>query len=131
MKAQLWDLAGQPTFEQVRAGFLKGDTGALLVYSVTDNHSFDNIRNWVTKIHGKCGKGKIPIVIVGNKIDLRNDGDTSTISNEIGQKLVTELSRERQTSMIHVPASALTGENVELAFRLMAAQTCIWISRES
>ncbi|MHA1223116.1 MAG: hypothetical protein ACTSP3_07645, partial [Candidatus Heimdallarchaeaceae archaeon] len=46
-KFQIWDLAGQPIFEQVRPRFYKGSMGALLVFDITNKQSFRNCLKWV------------------------------------------------------------------------------------
>jgi len=130
IRAQLWDLAGQPNFKQIRAGFMKGATGALLVYSIVDENSFSNVRNWITEIHTKCLKGKIPIVLAGNKIDLRESGLAMDITDEQGKKFASELSEELESKVLHVPTSAKTGENVDLSFQLMTSQTCLDLTKD-
>jgi GTPase SAR1 family protein len=44
--------------------------GFIIVYDVTNENSFNNIRNWVRHINETCDQ-RMPILIVGNKTDLR------------------------------------------------------------
>lgn len=54
--------------------------GFLLVYSVTDRSSFEEVQNFHNEVYrvkqDEGTKGKIPIIIVGNKIDLGTNSNT-------------------------------------------------------
>ena len=45
----IWDLAGQPSFKNVRSHYYKGSSGIVLVYSVVDRDSFDNATKWLVE----------------------------------------------------------------------------------
>jgi small GTP-binding protein len=58
LKLQIWDTAGQERFKTINQAYYKGAAGIVLVYSVTDPNSFENIcnsnrhvENWVKQIH--------------------------------------------------------------------------------
>jgi small GTP-binding protein len=121
---QIWDLAGQEHFKSVRTTFYKGAQGALAVYSTVERTSFDNIKNWLEECWGNAGK-KIPVVLIGNKIDLRaqfidNPVMAQTIvKTEEGQGLAKFISDQGSHSSF-IETSAKTGENVEAAFLELA-----------
>ena len=50
IKLQIWDTAGQERFRTITKTYYKGAHGIILVYDVTDDNSFKNIRNWVRQI---------------------------------------------------------------------------------
>ena len=47
VKMQIWDLAGQPRFQEVRSVYYSGVVGAVLVYDVTRPDSFENTTKWL------------------------------------------------------------------------------------
>lgn len=68
---QLWDLSGQQTFKAVRPQFYNRSDGCILVFDVTNKKSFTNLTFWLNEMIERTGP--IPIVLVGNKIDLRSE----------------------------------------------------------
>lgn len=117
MKAQIWDLAGQQKFHQVRQLYYTGSHGALLVYDTTHPISFENTVEWLKEI--KKTVGRIPVALIGNKVDLRPHVDLS-ISAKKGQqlaKMIQEYFLDGAFTVPFIETSAKTGENVELAFR--------------
>nr|BAE89423.1 unnamed protein product [Macaca fascicularis] len=50
IKLQIWDTAGQERFRTVTTAYYRGAMGIMLVYDITNEKSFDNIRNWIRNI---------------------------------------------------------------------------------
>ena len=103
---QVWDLAGQPRFESVRQGFYRGSRGGLLLYDVTRRRTFLNVDNWKEEAF-KNLQNKIPLVLVANKVDLK---DSRVVTTEEGEKYA------KKNGFMYVESSALTGDNVEEAY---------------
>ncbi|MFX0138197.1 MAG: Rab family GTPase [Candidatus Hodarchaeota archaeon] len=80
VKLQLWDLAGQKHFSFVRPPFYRGATGIVYVFDLTRRSSFQNILDWKAEVEKVIGDGK-PSVLVGNKIDLAEQGN-----REVGER---------------------------------------------
>jgi len=69
IKLSLWDIAGQDKFRFFRNVFYRGASGAILVFDLTRLSSFTNLDNWVKELN-EYVKDKIPLIIIGNKLDL-------------------------------------------------------------
>jgi small GTP-binding protein len=122
LKFQIWDLAGQSRFDAVRGVYYHGAVGALLVFDITRAETHDNILNWVKELWNNSGKGMVPMVLLGNKIDLRTNASSGT-TPENGQNLAKALSKACSAENIaveYLETSAKTGENVDQAFILLA-----------
>merc|ERR1719369_136578 len=50
-KLQIWDTAGQERFKTTTASFYRGAHGIIIVYDVTNNETFENIRQWLIEIN--------------------------------------------------------------------------------
>merc|ERR1719284_1300196 len=68
VKLQIWDTAGQERFHTITHQCYRNAQGIILVYDVTNEKSFGNIRRWITQItaHGDEGVDRM---LVGNKAD--------------------------------------------------------------
>jgi hypothetical protein len=72
---------------------------------------------WYDELEKFIDQRKIPLIIIGNKTDLR---DQRQISYQNGVDLVSELSKNVNLKASYIETSALSGENVEDAFTLIA-----------
>lgn len=113
---QIWDLAGQPAFRNVMKAYFRGTMGALAVFDVSQPDTLENIDSWTqeAQIHAETFP-ELPIVIIGNKIDLRDEipNCTTTINGYVKAK---SLNAE------FIETSAKTGENIDDAFKKLALQ---------
>jgi small GTP-binding protein len=115
----IWDIAGQPVFQSLRKRYYEGCSGIILVYSVIDKVSFDNASKWLVEAKGFMGKLP-PLIIAGNKIDLRpSHPREETVSFEEGQEFTEKFSQKMNTPAIFIETSALTGENIDEAFDVL------------
>jgi small GTP-binding protein len=110
----LWDLGAQEFFRRYRKIYYTGAEAAFIVYDLTDRNSFEHIQNWYNELIEFIEDKNIPVVLVGNKLDLVNE---RVISREKGLELSRSLSLE---GVSHIETSALSGENVNDAFKLIA-----------
>ncbi|KAF9936217.1 GTP-binding protein [Mortierella antarctica] len=86
IKLQIWDTAGQERFRTITTAYYRGAMGILLVYDVTDERSFSNIRNWFSNIEQHASEG-VNKILIGNKCDMP---DKKVISKDQGQALADE-----------------------------------------
>ena len=47
IKLQIWDTAGQERFRTITTSYFRGAQGVLLVYDVSNRHSFHSVQNWL------------------------------------------------------------------------------------
>lgn len=114
----LWDLGGQAYFKRFRKAYYVGTQAAFIVFDVCERETFSNIKIWYEELKEFLGNKKIPIIIVGNKIDL---SDQRSVQYKEGIALVDELTRENTDGYIsYIETSALTGENIEDSFSLIS-----------
>ena len=86
IKVQIWDTAGEDRFRAITRNYYRGANGILLIYDVTDQQSFEHVRDWVEKIKEETSEGII-IYLVANKIDQTNK---RIITNADGNKIAEE-----------------------------------------
>ncbi|XP_023180914.1 ras and EF-hand domain-containing protein-like isoform X4 [Xiphophorus maculatus] len=87
MSLQIWDTAGQERFRSIAKSFFRKAHGVLLLYDVTSEKSFLNVREWIDQIQESTDE-KIPFCIVGNKVDLREQlPEGSCVCSSHGEKL--------------------------------------------
>jgi len=103
----IWDVAGQSKFQLMRKHFYGGANGLLLIFDLTRPNTFQSLVRWYADIKATLGV-ELEGLIVGNKNDL-------TEERKIGRDKITELSNELGLEALET--SALTGENVDEAFR--------------
>lgn len=69
LKLQIWDTAGQERFRTITTAYYRGAMGILLVYDVTDERSFQNVKNWMKQIEQHASEN-VNRVLIGNKCDV-------------------------------------------------------------
>ncbi|CAH0546543.1 unnamed protein product [Brassicogethes aeneus] len=68
----IWDTAGQEQFHALGPIYYRSSNGAILVYDITDQDSFQKVKSWVKELRKMLG-ADICLIIAGNKIDLEKD----------------------------------------------------------
>jgi len=124
VKFQIWDLAGQPRYATVRPWYYKSALAGMIVFDITIPGSFKNLPDWINELWKNNGSGKIPFIIIGNKIDLRGKTDHE-VSSKIAAEYVKKMNEELSSTgfeITYIETSAKTGENVDAAFTSLARQ---------
>jgi len=102
----VWDIMGQPSFREVlREAYFYGVEGAIAVCDVTSKESLGELRYWIKAMTSTTGR--VPIVFLGNKCDLREETRIPYQDLEVFAK------KHDSPAML---TSAKTGYNVEQAF---------------
>ncbi|GJJ12259.1 GTP-binding protein of the rab [Clathrus columnatus] len=112
VKLQIWDTAGQERFRTITSSYYRGAHGIIVVYDVTDNDTFTNVKQWLQEIDRYASEG-VNKLLVGNKSDLTS------------KKVVEYTVAKEFTEQLGIPfleTSAKNSTNVEQAFLTMAKQ---------
>lgn len=104
VKLQIWDTGGQERFSYVRPLYYKGAMGGLVVFDVTQPESFQSLPKWFEEV--KKNRGNIPLILVGNKVDLPDRKISAEQAAQIAKK----------NGLKYLEASAKTGESIERVF---------------
>ncbi|MFQ5833295.1 MAG: Rab family GTPase [Candidatus Thorarchaeota archaeon] len=64
----IWDMGGQTTYRELRRQFMKGSSGAIIVYDVTRPETFMAMNNWFESFRETCPNAVV--VVAANKVDL-------------------------------------------------------------
>ena len=111
---KIFDTAGQERFKSITANYLRNAEGVILVYDLTSTESFENLKFWIESIKNNLGNDEpIPIIIIGNKIDLE---DARQINKSVAEKFA------KDNNYKYFETSAKTGEGVDDAFREIVKQ---------
>jgi small GTP-binding protein len=112
---QIWDLAGQPSFQRVQTGFYKGCVGTLVVYDVTAPETLKSLKSWIEVAINNSHNSIQIFIIIGNKIDLQRK-----VTYQEGLTFTNDLARIHNTEMHYYETSAVTGANIEKVFNTLA-----------
>ena len=110
VRLQIWDTAGQERFRTITSSYYRGAQGIIVVYSVTDLQTFQNVRQWLQEIERYAAETVIKLLI-GNKCDLE---DERAVTLEQGQELANSL------NVSFFEASAKKSLNVDELFTKIA-----------
>ena len=106
IKLKIWDTAGQERFRNITTQYYKGADGIVLVYDVTEESSYEKIKDWMAQILSNTQRDEIGLVLLGNKCDM----EPRTVTEEQGNKMAEEL------EISYFETSALTGQGIREAF---------------
>lgn len=111
---RIWDFAGEDRFRVLLPAFAKGADGGIFMYDTTRFSSLGQIKDWLSifEYFGSENKGKIPIIMVGGKVDLE---DKRSVTPEEAM----ELSNTYEL-IGNFECSSKTGDNVEQIFEFIA-----------
>jgi len=110
IKLQIWDTVGQERFRTITTAYYRGAMGILLVYDVTDEKSFNNIRNWIRNIEQHATES-VNKILIGNKCDMV---EKKVVDSARGKALADEY------AIKFLETSAKNSINVEEAFITLA-----------
>ncbi|KAI8139270.1 P-loop containing nucleoside triphosphate hydrolase protein [Fennellomyces sp. T-0311] len=112
VKLQIWDTAGQERFRTITSSYYRGAHGIIVVYDVTDQDTFNNVKQWLQEIDRYAAED-VNKLLVGNKSDM------------VDKKVVETEQAKEMAESLNIPfleTSAKNASNVEQAFLTMAKQ---------
>ncbi|KAG4169160.1 hypothetical protein ERO13_A12G068900v2 [Gossypium hirsutum] len=101
-----WDTAGQERFRTITGSYYRGARGIIIVYDVTDQESFNNVKQWLSEID-RYASDNVNKLLVGNKCDLTAN---KVVSYETAKAFANEI------GIPFLETSAKDATNVEQAF---------------
>ncbi|XP_078489007.1 rac5 protein isoform X2 [Ciona intestinalis] len=123
----LWDTAGQEDYDKLRPLSYPQSDVFVMCFSLVNPTSYENIaEKWYPEIHEHCPD--IPIVLVGTKLDLREDPETLKTLGERNLVPITQTQGLQLAKKVgakkYFECSALTRENLDELF-LEAMRTAL------
>ncbi|CAH2240179.1 ras-like protein 2 [Pararge aegeria] len=112
-KLDILDTAGQEEFSAMREQYMRSGEGFLLIFSVADHASFEELFKFHKQILRVKDRDEFPMLMVGNKADLEH------------QRLVTldeAQALSRQLKIPYIECSAKARMNVDQAFHELVRQ---------
>ena len=86
VKVLIWDTAGQERFKNIASQYYNGGDGAILVFDITNKSTFDRISYWLNELNQKKNLNEMALVLVGNKIDLKENREVTFEEAELFAK---------------------------------------------
>ena len=102
-KLVIWDLGGEEAFAQLREQYCANASGAFFVFDTTQERTFESMNTWLEALYTSAGK--VPVVVVENKIDLESKVTPDIIDQQTQEKVLK-----------HIRTSAVEDTNVDHAF---------------
>ncbi|VDK76285.1 unnamed protein product [Litomosoides sigmodontis] len=88
IRLELWDTAGMERYRTIYNSYYHSAHGIMCVYDLTDERSFDNLRNyWLKEIRVHAPSNAV-LMLIGNKADLE---DKRTVNFERAEQLASQL----------------------------------------
>ena len=115
----LWDTAGEGDFDRLQHLTYANADIFIVCYSISSEVSLDNIKcKWIPEISHY--QPEVPYIIVGTKLDLRDDEKAIEYAAQYGAKMVSyeqgkQLAKELN-AMDYLECSSLTGKGVKTVF---------------
>ena len=111
IKLQIWDTCGQELYRSLITNFYRNSSLAIVVYAVNSAQSFENLEIWFRELRAHANPD-IKTILIGNKIDLKDEREVTTKQGEDFAKL----------NNVHkfVEASAKEGINTRNTFIYIA-----------
>ena len=68
LKLDIWDTAGQESFNELHPSYYFGAHTAILVFDASRKVTYQNLKGWYKEMRQQCPH--IPCIVIANKIDI-------------------------------------------------------------
>ena len=109
VKLQIWDTAGQEKYMSMNKSLFQRVQGIILMYDITNRETFERLQIWLNLI--KQMTNEIPIILVGNKLDLEDNEEHGRI---VEYNEGDDFANENEIDFFEV--SAVSGANIDNVF---------------
>ncbi len=109
---QIWDVAGQEKFRSIAPIYFRHCDGIIILFDVTNQKSFDNIKKWITEID-KYNYTDTVKILVGNKCDLKQK---RVVNIDDVRKFIDEM------DMTYIETSAKKGKGINNVFETLVTK---------
>ncbi|CAD8102204.1 unnamed protein product [Paramecium sonneborni] len=119
IQVSIWDTAGQERYRAITTNHFRGASGALLVYDITKEKTFENLTRWMEELKTAANKDVV-MFLVGNKTDLvERQTNSRKVTKEEGQLFATK------NQLFFEETSAYRGTNIASCFEKLIEEMYI------
>ena len=112
IRIKIWDTAGQERYKALTRCFFQKAQGVIIVFDVTNQKTFSDLQYWIESMNSHLYDDidSIPVIIIGNKIDLPK----RIVTKEIAEQYAKEKNYN------YYETSAKTGDGIDVAIKELA-----------
>ncbi|RNA23259.1 ras-related ralB-A-like [Brachionus plicatilis] len=107
VQIDILDTAGQEDYAAIRDNYFRSGEGFLLVFSITEQESFDVLDEFREQILRVKNAEDVPLILIGNKSDLQQN-------RQVREDVATD--KANKWLKPYIETSAKTRDNVDKAF---------------
>jgi small GTP-binding protein len=109
IKTHIWDTAGQDKFKPIVEIYYKEVAGAIIMYDITNKHSFNRVNVWKERINrGQNNNLNMPTILIGCKTDMKS-------KREVSEKEAQEYANNN--NMLYSEISNKDNKNIEETYK--------------
>jgi small GTP-binding protein len=110
----LWDIMGEKDLiGVVKESYFNGASGVMAVCDLTREETLESLTAWIDAAENVVGK--VPVLVAANKLDLIPPNSIKRLSYKL-ERFAEEQNADE------VLTSAKTGENIEIAFKVLGSK---------
>jgi small GTP-binding protein len=104
---QVWDLGGQDRFQFIHDSYIKGAKGAILLYDLTRQQTFDHLQHWLDLLYTE--NSKMPIILAGTKKDMVSPHEMTSMQIQLLSLYSTPLCKYNIKKSLCISSKTMDG----------------------